>query len=318
MITVGRWNSPADSASHELKILLVGPIRTGKSSTGNTLLGHGQVFETRGGGASAAATTISAGRLLTVVDAQGWGPSENFVPRKEKIELLRALDLCGPGGPHVIVLVIPLLDFTEPERRAVERRMEILTSNVWRHTMVVFTFEDWLRKSGQSVKEHIQSGGPALQWLMKKCRYRYYVVDNKTTISAKKSLKEEVERGGKKEGGISWGKEANKGLGRKNGGGDECRSWEKEQEQVNELLSKVEDMLQENGGWHFSLHMYQRMEEEWKRREKELRARLELERDVERLSRKQETTETEEEEEGGFQEPENERGRKEKMDRQNG
>uniref|UniRef100_UPI003AAC2088 GTPase IMAP family member 4-like n=1 Tax=Centroberyx gerrardi TaxID=166262 RepID=UPI003AAC2088 len=248
---MGPWNSPGNVVNNlELKILLVGPRRTGKSSVGNTLLGRGRVFETRGGGASAAASGVNTGRHMTVVDAQGWGSSEDSKPREEKIELLRALDLCGSGGPHVILLVIPLLDFTEPERRAIESRMEILTSGVWRHTMVLFTFGDWLRGRGRSVEQHIQSGGPALQWLMEKCRYRYHVLDNKMAVTTKQ-----------------------------------------ERKQVRELLGRVEDMLQENGGWHFSLHMYHRLEEEWSRREQELRARIEAEKEEERVKGERETEE---------------------------
>uniref|UniRef100_A0A3Q0SZ56 Zgc:136870 n=1 Tax=Amphilophus citrinellus TaxID=61819 RepID=A0A3Q0SZ56_AMPCI len=214
------------NTSRALKALLLGPRRTGKSSTGNTMLGRGQVFDTRGGGASTAASAVTAERHLTVVDAQGWGTCEEFVPKEEKLELLRALSLCGTEGPHVVLLVIPLMDFTESEKRAVERRMEVFTPAVWRHTMVLFTFGDLLKERGCSVQEHIQKGGPALRWLMDKCRYQYHVLDNKAS------------------------------------------------QQVRELLSKVEDMLEENGGWHFSLHMYQRLEEEWKRREQQLRALL--------------------------------------------
>ncbi|XP_075338834.1 uncharacterized protein LOC142398643 [Odontesthes bonariensis] len=244
---MGSWNSPGNAASRQLNILLVGPRRTGKSSTGNTLLGQGPVFDTRGGGASAAAGGITAGRHLAAVDAQGWGLSEEFVSRDEKIELLRALSLCGTEGPHAVLLVIPLLDFTEAERRAVETRMEVFTSGVWRHTMVLFTFGDLLEKRGRSIQEHIQSGGPALHWLMERCRYRYHVLDNKAA---------------------------------------------QEQEQVRQLLSKVEDMLQENGGWHFSLHMYQRLQEELSRREQQPRARFKEETGEGNAQRKQNTAET--------------------------
>uniref|UniRef100_UPI0037E7A9CC GTPase IMAP family member 4 n=1 Tax=Semicossyphus pulcher TaxID=241346 RepID=UPI0037E7A9CC len=244
---MGSWNPPGVIAARELNILLVGPRRTGKSSTGNTLLGRERVFDTRGGGASTAASAFTSGHHVTVVDAQGWGSSEEFVPQEEKIELLRGLSLCGLGGPHIILLVIPLLDFTEPERRAVERRMEMLTSSVWRHTMVLFTCGDLLGKGGPSVEERIESGGPALRWLLEKCHYRYHVFDNKAAG---------------------------------------------EQEQVRELLVKVEDRLQENGGWHFSLHMYQRMEEEWCSREQKLRARLQAETGVGGVRRNQTTAET--------------------------
>lgn len=260
--------------------MLVGPGRTGKSSTGNTLLGRGQVFDIRGGGASTAASSVTAGRHVTVVDAQGWGSSEQLVPREEKIELLRALGLCGSDGPHVVLLVIPLLDFTEAERRAVESRMELLTSAVWRHTMVLFTLGDWLRGRGHSVKQHIQSGGPALHWLMDKCRYRYHVFENKKTTSCREKIRKQEENRHTRKQARTWWWKGDKEAERKDGGKEEVGRMEGEQEQVRELLSKVEDMLQENGGWHFSLHMYQRLEEEWSRREQKLRAQLEAEKEL--------------------------------------
>ncbi len=47
-----------------------------------------------------------------------------------------------------------------------------------------------------------------------------------------------------------------------------------DKQQVSGLLDRAEDMLMENGGWHFSLHMYCRLEEEWSRRESQMKERI--------------------------------------------
>ena len=75
-------------------------------------------------------------------------------------------------------------DLTEPEKRANERRREILTSAEWRHTKVLFTCTEWLRERGRSVEENIPSGGPTVLRLMGKCCYR--VFDNNTADTSKR------------------------------------------------------------------------------------------------------------------------------------
>ncbi|XP_035490003.2 golgin subfamily A member 6-like protein 6 [Scophthalmus maximus] len=129
--------------------------------------------------------------------------------------------------------------------------------------------------------------------------------------SLPRTLNQEVE-GGMKKQEVTWWRKDNKGAGRKNRGGEADDKKVRAQEQVRELLSKVEDVLQENGASHFSLHMYQRLEKEWSRREQQLRARLEAETGVGSERRQQTTAEAkinmEPEEEQGLETEEDEWG----------
>uniref|UniRef100_A0A3B1IGI2 Zgc:136870 n=1 Tax=Astyanax mexicanus TaxID=7994 RepID=A0A3B1IGI2_ASTMX len=221
------------SGTDPVRLLLIGQKRAGRSSVGNTLLG-GLSFDTWGGSSTTVAHGSFDGRQLTVVDTYGWGTEENNVPKKEKLELLKSLSLCDPG-PQALLLVLPLLQFTRSDRTALQKRMELLTEGVWRHTMVVFTLGD--RLQGQMIQEFLQQGGEHMDWLLTKCRYRYRVLNNKTPF---------------------------------------------DRAQVSGLLDRVEDMLMENGYWHFSLHMYRRLEEEWNRREKEILEAMEKEKEKEK------------------------------------
>ncbi|KAM7012001.1 uncharacterized protein LKV04_022495 [Tautogolabrus adspersus] len=55
--------------------------------------------------------------------------------------------------------------------------MKLLGEPVWRYTMVLFTCGDFLGE--KTIEQHIETEGDALRWLVKKCRNRYHVFNNK-------------------------------------------------------------------------------------------------------------------------------------------
>ncbi|XP_076158979.1 GTPase IMAP family member 8 isoform X3 [Alosa pseudoharengus] len=168
----------------QLRIVLLGSRRVGKSSTGNTIL-CGKVFD------SSQRTGLSvqrhgkvglSGREVTVVDTPGWWSN---VPLSEsaqitKDEIVRSVSMC-PQGPHAFIVIIrPDSSFTEEDRVALQEHIESLGPNVWDHTIVLFTCGEWLGHT--PIEEHIECEGHALQWVIDKCGNRYHVFDNMDKI----------------------------------------------------------------------------------------------------------------------------------------
>ncbi|XP_062399827.1 GTPase IMAP family member 8-like [Sardina pilchardus] len=162
----------------DMSIVLLGNRLTGKSSSGNTILGR-EEFSTSGRTAECVKREgQAAGRHITVVEAPGWWRSYTVerTPERDKQEIVLSVSLCPPG-PHALLLVINVSkSFTETHRRAVQEHMELLGERVWSHTIVLFTKGVWLGST--SIEQHIESGGEALQWVVEKCGNRYHVVDN--------------------------------------------------------------------------------------------------------------------------------------------
>ncbi|KAJ8361837.1 hypothetical protein AAFF_G00418540, partial [Aldrovandia affinis] len=161
----------------ELRIVLLGRKRSGKSSAGNTILGR-EEFECGIRTAQCVKRQGEvAGRQVTVVDTPGWMYFYVQSTRElDKQEIVRSVSLCPPG-PYALFLVINVSSsYTELHRRSVEEHLELLSERVWRHTIVLFTRGDWLGDT--TIEQHIETEGKALQWLVEKCGNRYHVLNN--------------------------------------------------------------------------------------------------------------------------------------------
>ncbi|KAJ8253729.1 hypothetical protein COCON_G00203410 [Conger conger] len=165
----------------ELRMVLLGWVAGGKSSTTNTILGR----EEFGVGVWKRTTQCEKkqgevnGRQVTVVDTPGWWKfiQGELTPDSIKEEAMKGLTLCHPG-PHAILLVIPTdTSFKEEQRKIIRDNMKHLGERVWGHTLVLFTWGEYLGNS--SIEQHIEREGQALQWLIEKCGNRYHVLSNK-------------------------------------------------------------------------------------------------------------------------------------------
>ncbi|KAL6463242.1 hypothetical protein MHYP_G00276330 [Metynnis hypsauchen] len=178
----------------ELRIVLLGYRYAGKSSTGNTILNR-EEFELKRTAQCVKRQREVAGRHITVVEAPGWW---RVKPVEESTELLRqeivlSVSLCPPG-PHAMLLIVDMdYDFKENYRNILEGYLNLLTDSVWSHTIVLFSYGDWLGDT--PIEQHIESEGKELQWLVEKCGNRYHVLnnENRSDDTQVKELLEKIE-----------------------------------------------------------------------------------------------------------------------------
>ncbi|XP_024120675.2 GTPase IMAP family member 8, partial [Oryzias melastigma] len=165
-----------------LKLVLVGPQWSGKSSAGNIILGK-YVFNVNKEWDSPRTTQCEIGhgvfaeRRLTVVDSPCWFYRHTLQDTSEmdKLEIENSLYMCPPG-PHAVLLMIVLGTAVNAKyQRSVQDHMSLFGDDVWKHTIILFTMGDWL--GVKTVEERIESD-EGLQWLVNKCENRYHVLNN--------------------------------------------------------------------------------------------------------------------------------------------
>ncbi|KAL7401185.1 hypothetical protein ABVT39_024369 [Epinephelus coioides] len=161
-----------------LCLVLLGRRKSAKSSAGNIIL-DSEVFQT-----DMKTTRCSAGHRkvsgwpVTVVDTPGWSLFGLANPKQVRMEISWSTSLCPARSKVSFVLAVPVDTFREKDRRAVETYLSVLGSDVWRSTVVVFTYGEELR--GRTVENHIGRSGEPLKWVLDRCGRRYQVLDTNT------------------------------------------------------------------------------------------------------------------------------------------